>query len=82
MYYLTLGFAIFLSIVIVIQLLIAVTTAVVALYDMEWETLAICGISIITLSITIPLAMWVSDLGEQYNIEDGENICVVSSCNF
>ena len=75
MYYLTVGFAIFLSIVIAVQTLIAICSAVVALNDMEWEALAICGIAIITLSITIPLAMWVSDLGEQYSIEGNGNIC-------
>lgn len=75
MYYLTLGFTIFSAIVIVIQVLIAVCSATVALNDMEWEAFAICGISIITLSITIPLAMWVSDLGEQYNIMESKTIC-------
>ena len=75
MYYLTVGFVIFLAVVIVAQILIAISCATIALNDMEWEAFAIFAISIITLSITIPLAMWASDLGEQYYIDESENIC-------
>lgn len=75
MYYLSIGFTIFLSIIITIQVLLVISTGIMALEDMEWGCWVICGIAALTLSITIPLAMWVSDLGEQYSIEESENIC-------
>ena len=75
MYYLSIGFAIFISIIIVVQILIIIGSATLALETGDWECWVMCGITALTLSITIPLAMWVSDLGEQYHIEESETIC-------
>lgn len=75
MYYLTIGFAIFLAIIITIQILLTIIGFVLALETGDWKCWVVCGITALTLSITIPLAMWTDDLGEQYHIQESENIC-------
>lgn len=75
MYYLSIGFAIFLSIIIVVQIMLIIGSGTLALETGDWECWVVCGITALTLSITIPLAMWTDDLGEQYSIEQSETIC-------